>query len=73
MDMGSHCIDLSEKFFGNVKSVTWSVNMNIHDYKSEDSALFSLMFENVAMIGLCSQKILAACYESDWTGKQIEV
>lgn len=49
MDMGSHCIDLLEMFFGNIKSVGCFINNNVHSYKSEDSAVVSLMFENGAM------------------------
>jgi predicted dehydrogenase len=49
MDMGSHCIDLLEMFFGNVKSVNCFINNNVHNYKSEDSAIVSLLFENGAM------------------------
>lgn len=49
MDMGSHCIDLLEMFFGKVKSVNCYINNNVHDYESEDSAVVSLLFENGAM------------------------
>ena len=49
MDMGSHCIDLLELFFGNIKSVCCYINNTIHPYKSEDSALVSLLFENGAL------------------------
>lgn len=49
VDMGSHCIDLLEMFFGNIKSVSCFINNNVHDYKSEDSALVSLFFENGAL------------------------
>ncbi len=49
MDMGSHCIDLLEMFFGKVKSVNCIINNNVHSYKSEDSALVSMIFENGAM------------------------
>ena len=48
-DMGSHCIDLLEMFFGKVKSVSCFINNSVHDYESEDSALVSLFFENGAM------------------------
>ena len=48
VDMGSHCIDLLEMFFGKIKSVSCFINNNVHDYKSEDSALVSLSFENGA-------------------------
>lgn len=49
MDMGSHCIDLLEMFFGKIKSLSCFVNNSVHPYKSEDSALVSLFFENGAM------------------------
>lgn len=49
IDMGSHCIDLLEMFFGKVKSVSCFINNNVHPYKSEDSALVSLCFENGAL------------------------
>jgi predicted dehydrogenase len=49
MDMGSHCMDLLEMFFGKVKSVSCFINNNIHPYKSEDSAVVTLYFENGAM------------------------
>ena len=49
MDMGSHCIDLLEMFFGKAKSVNCFINNNVHSYKSEDSAIVSLLFENGAM------------------------
>ena len=49
MDMGSHCIDLLEMFFGKVKRLSCFINNNVHSYKSEDSALVSLFFENGAL------------------------
>ncbi|MCE5345301.1 MAG: Gfo/Idh/MocA family oxidoreductase [Bacteroidales bacterium] len=49
IDMGSHCIDLLEMFFGKVKNVSCFINNSVHDYKAEDSALVSLFFENGAM------------------------
>jgi predicted dehydrogenase len=49
MDMGSHCIDLLEMFFGKAKSVSCFINNNVHAYESEDSALVSLFFENGAL------------------------
>lgn len=48
MDMGSHCIDLLEMFFGKSKSVSCFINNNVHHYRSEDSAVVSLFFENGA-------------------------
>jgi predicted dehydrogenase len=49
MDMGSHCIDLLEMFFGKVKSVSCFINNSVHPYKSEDSAVVALQFESGAM------------------------
>jgi predicted dehydrogenase len=49
MDMGSHCIDLLEMFFGKLKSVSCFINNNVHAYESEDSAIVSLFFEDGAM------------------------
>lgn len=49
MDMGSHCIDLLEMFFGKLKSVSCFINNSVHSYDSEDSAIVSLFFENGAM------------------------
>jgi predicted dehydrogenase len=49
MDMGSHCIDLLEMFFGEVRSVSCFINNNVHLYKSEDSAVVSLFFRNGAL------------------------
>ncbi len=49
VDMGSHCIDLLEMFFGRIKSVSCFINNSIHDYNSEDSAIVALKFENGAM------------------------
>jgi len=48
-DMGSHCIDLLEMFFGKVKTVNCFINNTVHSYKSEDSAIVSLSFENGAL------------------------
>jgi predicted dehydrogenase len=49
MDMGSHCIDLLEMFFGKIKSVSCYINNSVHAYRSEDSAVVSMFFENGAM------------------------
>ncbi len=49
MDMGSHCIDLLEMFFGEVESVSCFINNTVHAYKSEDSAVVSLRFKNGAL------------------------
>ena len=47
--MGGHCIDLLEMFFGSVVKVSCFINNNVHDYKSEDSAVAMLFFENGAL------------------------
>ncbi len=49
MDMGSHCIDLLEMFFGNARSVSCFINNTVHSYRSEDSAVVSILFENGAL------------------------
>lgn len=49
IDMGGHCIDLLEMFFGRVVKVSCFVNNTIHDYTSEDSATVMLFFENGAL------------------------
>jgi predicted dehydrogenase len=49
MDMGGHCIDLLEMFFGPVKSVSCFVRSSVHKYKSEDSAVAMLQFKNGAI------------------------
>jgi len=49
IDMGGHCIDLLEMFFGKVVRVSCFINNTIHDYESEDSAIAILFFENGAL------------------------
>ena len=49
IDMGGHCIDLLEMFFGKVTMVSCFTNNIVHDYKSEDSAVAMLFFENGAL------------------------
>jgi predicted dehydrogenase len=49
MDMGSHCLDLLEMFFGKIARVSCFINNSVQAYKSEDSAVVSLFFENGAM------------------------
>lgn len=49
IDMGGHCVDLLEMFFGKVKKVSCFINNTVHDYKSEDSATVMLFFENGAL------------------------
>jgi predicted dehydrogenase len=49
MDMGGHCIDLLEMFFGEVKTVSCSIHRSVHAYESEDSAVALLTFAGGAM------------------------
>ncbi|MHB9071101.1 MAG: Gfo/Idh/MocA family protein [Sedimentisphaerales bacterium] len=49
MDMGGHCIDLLEMFFGPVKAVSCFIRNSVHKYKSEDSAVAMLEFKNGAI------------------------
>jgi predicted dehydrogenase len=49
MDLGGHCIDLLEMFFGEVEKVSCFINNTVHNYKSEDSAAAVLFFENGAI------------------------
>lgn len=49
IDMGGHCIDLLEMFFGKVVRVSCFINNTVHDYQSEDSAAAMLFFENGAL------------------------
>lgn len=52
MDMGGHGINLMEMFFGEVNRVSCFINNCVHDYKSEDSAVATLFFENGAMASI---------------------
>ncbi len=49
IDLGSHCIDLLEMFFGPVKEVSCFARQSIHSYASEDSAVTMLQFANGAL------------------------
>jgi predicted dehydrogenase len=49
IDMGSHCVDLLEMFFGPVKKVSCFTHRTIHSYKSEDSAVVLLTFASGAL------------------------
>lgn len=48
MDMGGHCIDLLEMFFGPVRRVSCMTDSLIHAYASEDAAVALLDFETGA-------------------------
>ena len=47
-DLGVHCIDLLEMFFGRTRSVTATVGNTVHGYAAEDTAIVVLEFENGA-------------------------
>ena len=49
IDMGGHCIDLLEMFLGKVQKVSCFINNSVHNYKSEDSAVVMLFFEDGAI------------------------
>ena len=49
MDMGGHCLDLLEMFFGSVRAVSCFTNRTVHGYASEDSAVATLQFANGAL------------------------
>ncbi len=49
VDMGGHCIDLLEMFFGPVQKVSCFINNSVQDYRSEDSAVATLFFQNGVM------------------------
>jgi predicted dehydrogenase len=49
MDMGGHCIDLLEMFFGPVERVSCFVNRSVHEYEAEDSAVVMLSFQTGAL------------------------
>lgn len=49
MDMGGHCIDLLEMFFGPVSSVSCIIRNIVHSYEAEDAATVLLEFKNGAL------------------------
>ncbi len=49
IDMGGHCLDLLEMFFGPVTAVSCFTNRTVHSYAAEDSAVVSLQFANGAL------------------------
>ena len=48
-DMGVHCIDLLEMFFGPAESVSCRLGNIVHAYRSEDGAVATLTFANGAL------------------------
>ena len=49
IDMGGHCIDLLEMFFGPARRVSCVTGRLVHGYASEDGAVATLEFGNGAM------------------------
>lgn len=49
MDLGGHCIDLLQMFFGPLKAVSCSITRTVHAYEVEDGAVATLQFENGAL------------------------
>jgi predicted dehydrogenase len=49
MDMGGHCIDLLEMFFGSIEKTMCFINRTVHGYDPEDSAVATLFFSNGAI------------------------
>ena len=49
IDMGGHCIDLLEMFFGRLQAVSCFVKRLVHSYASEDSAVATLQFDSGAI------------------------
>jgi predicted dehydrogenase len=49
IDMGGHCLDLLEMFFGPIKAVSCRTQRLVHHYASEDSAVVLASFKNGAL------------------------
>ena len=49
IDMGNHCVDLLEQFFGKVREVKCTTGNLVQDYEAEDTAVAMLQFENGAI------------------------
>lgn len=49
IDMGGHCIDLLEMFFGDVEAVSCRTGRLVHPYASEDTAVALLEFRGGAL------------------------
>jgi predicted dehydrogenase len=49
IDMGGHCIDLLEMFFGHVEAVSCRTGRLVHPYASEDTAVALLEFHGGAL------------------------
>ena len=49
IDMGGHCLDLLEMFFGPIEAVSCRTQRLVHRYASEDSAVVLASFKNGAL------------------------
>jgi len=49
IDMGNHCVDLLEQFFGRVREVKCYTGNVVQDYASEDTAVAMLQFDSGAV------------------------
>ncbi len=49
MDLGGHCLDLLEMFFGPIQTVSCMIGRTVHSYPSEDSAIVTVQFANGAL------------------------
>lgn len=49
MDLGGHCIDLLEMFFGPIQAVSCTTVHRIHAYSAEDGAVATLQFQSGAL------------------------
>ena len=49
MDLGGHCIDLLEMFFGPAKTISCLLSRTVHAYASEDSAVVAIAFAGGAL------------------------
>jgi predicted dehydrogenase len=49
IDMGGHCLDLLEMFFGPIAAVSCFTHRNVHRYASEDSAVATVRFAQGAI------------------------
>ena len=49
MDLGGHCIDLLEMFFGPATTVSCTLNRIVHAYPAEDGAIVTLRFASGAL------------------------
>jgi predicted dehydrogenase len=49
IDMGGHCLDLLEMFFGPIQAVSCRTNRLVHEYASEDSAVVLARFKSGAL------------------------